>query len=76
MRDFELTAYLTIDGQKRFTFINKFGEAIQWEMPEEELELFEQELIRWTNKYIEWTIAPCTCDGQPRHDDMPLTEED
>jgi hypothetical protein len=47
-----------------------------WEMPEEEMAKLDHLLTVWINKYIEWTIAPCTCDGQPKHDDMPLTEED
>lgn len=76
MIDFTFVGEIPIDGQIKLTFVNKFGEEFIWSMPEEELELFNQELIRWANKYIEWRIAPCTCDGMPKHDDMPLTEED
>jgi hypothetical protein len=76
MRDFELTGYLPIDGMRVLKLVDKFGEIMVWEMPEEEMAKLDHLLTVWINKYIEWTIAPCTCDGQPKHDDMPLTEED
>ena len=75
MIDFEFTGYVPIDGKYLAKFVNKFGEVMVWDMPEEEIEKFDDLIKVWINKYIEWRIVPCTCDGEAKEDSMPIVLE-
>lgn len=76
MIEFKFAGSIPINGLCEMVFMDKFGDTIVWTMPEEEVDKFYELITPWINKYIEWRIVPCTCDGMPKYDDMPLTEED